>query len=175
VWEVESEIDKWYHEYVDDVHNYLVYYANHHDVEDLVQETFIKALKGFGKFKGISKPKTWLLAIARNVAIDHLRSRRYTNLPNLALESFYTKLYQPDRALVEHEINQTIMFQINQLKRSYREVILHRVVIGLSITETAETLGWSESKVKSTLHRALKTLRKSLIDDGEGGLTYDYI
>ena len=46
------------------------------DVEDLVQETFLIAMKKLSSFKGQSHPKTWLISIARNIVIDQYRRRK---------------------------------------------------------------------------------------------------
>lgn len=172
----DTDIDAWYHNYADDVHNYLIYFTGNWDVDDLVQETFLKAMRGMGGFKGLANPKTWLLSIARRIAIDQMRQCRCTNiLPPDQMERIPARQVQPDHAIVEREACRTVLEQINGLKNEYREVVFHRVVIGLSIAETAETLGWSESKVKITLHRALKKLRKSLRRSVEEEMAYEFI
>ncbi|QQE79028.1 RNA polymerase sigma factor [Alicyclobacillus sp. SO9] len=169
----DMNIDEWYYKYVDDVHNYLVYFVGSQDVEDLVQETFIKAMSGIKGFKGKSSQKTWLLSIARNVAIDD--TRRKSKIITMDKLGFISSQETLEDEIEKLQTYESVLDCINKMKKDYREVVLHRVVIGLSITETAETLGWSQSKVKTTLHRALKKLRASLTNDKEGGLAYDYV
>ncbi|MGD6774653.1 RNA polymerase sigma factor [Sutcliffiella horikoshii] len=72
----EIEITDWFQEYHNDIYNFLIYYTGSMDVEDFVQETFLKAVRNIHKFKGESNPRTWLISIARNVAIDESRKRR---------------------------------------------------------------------------------------------------
>ncbi|WP_231514889.1 RNA polymerase sigma factor [Oceanobacillus salinisoli] len=59
---------------------------------------------------------------------------------------------------------------LHRLKTSYRQVIILRKIEGFSIQETAQILKWSESKVKSTLFRALRTLEEQL---KKGGTAYE--
>jgi RNA polymerase sigma-70 factor (ECF subfamily) len=165
-----DQIEEWFTAYGIDVFNYFVYRMGTSDVDDLVQETFIKAMVGINKFRGEAAPKTWLLAIARNVASDHLKkhlritrfiSEIYTrNLPSPvpAVEDFVDELY----------IKQILSVAIRQLGPAYQDVVVLRGILDYSILETAQILGWSESKVKTTWHRALKQLRLLL---SKGGLT----
>ncbi|WP_430787096.1 RNA polymerase sigma factor [Virgibacillus flavescens] len=71
-----KKIALWFKQYHDDILNFLVYYTGKVDVDDLVQEVFIKAVRNVNTFKGNSEPKTWLISIARNVAIDEMRKRK---------------------------------------------------------------------------------------------------
>lgn len=75
--EHEEAIETWFQLYANDVFNYLVYYTYSQDVEDLLQETFIKAWTHLGKQKTIADPKAWLLSIARNTAIDAIRKKKW--------------------------------------------------------------------------------------------------
>ena len=71
-------ISKWFYLYSDDIYQFLFYRlsSKHHDVEDLVQEVFIRALRNLDRFKGEASPKTWLYSIAKNVAIDAIRKSK---------------------------------------------------------------------------------------------------
>lgn len=155
-----GEVAEWYYLYVDDVHNYLVYFMGTADVDDVVQETFVKAFTGWDTFKGRSNRKTWLFSIARNTAINHIRAN--SKAIQITEVDQISKQHSAESTAEEHETYQRIIDEINNMKADYRDVVLHRIVMGLSIAETADTLGWSKAKVKTTLHRALKLLRKSL-------------
>lgn len=71
-------ISTWFYEYSDDIYQFLYYRlsSKHYDVEDLVQEVFIKALRSIEDFQGKSSPKTWLYSIAKNVATDAIRKKK---------------------------------------------------------------------------------------------------
>lgn len=73
---VRETISEWFYLYSNDVYNFLVYYTCTTDVEDLVQEVFIKAGRGLHSYKNQASPKTWLFTIARNTAIDEARKKR---------------------------------------------------------------------------------------------------
>ncbi|QQE79755.1 RNA polymerase sigma factor [Alicyclobacillus sp. SO9] len=73
-----DEIEEWFRCYADDVKTFLVYYLRRTDVDDLVQETFIRAMGGQVQFRRQANPKTWLLAIARNLAVDFVRTQQFS-------------------------------------------------------------------------------------------------
>lgn len=72
----------------------------------------------------------------------------------------------PDEIMEGKETSKELYIALNRMKQSYREVIILRKIKGFSIKETSEVLSWSESKVKSTLHRAIPALEKLLHEEG---------
>lgn len=154
-----SRIEQWFLAYSGDVYRYLVYYTGRTDIDDLVQETFIRALKAIQQAQ-IVNPKTWLFAIARNVAIDEKRRTKLISwLPELFLHRLESREKTPEESLELSENKRLLYVIINQLKQSYRDVLILRGIKGLSSKETAEVLGWSEDKVNLTLHRAMKAVQ----------------
>ncbi|MBM7620874.1 RNA polymerase sigma-70 factor (ECF subfamily) [Bacillus tianshenii] len=165
-------ISKWFYEYSDDIYQFLHFRLNakQHDIEDLVQEVFIRALKGLSHFKGNSSPKTWLFSIARNVAIDEGRKRTRDRWKwflsfDDSHEEPYHKEQTPEEILTDKEGQRDLIAAIRSLKESYKDVLIMRSIKELSIQETAEVLGWSENKVRSTHHRAKAALQKKLGGD----------
>lgn len=160
-----ERIQMWFEHYSDDIYKFLVYYTRGRDVEDLVQEVFIKALKNMDAFEGRAQPKTWLLTIARNTAIDYLRKQRLRNwLPDTFLRKLQAPEKSPAELLDQSEEKNALYEALHTLKQSYRDVLILRGIKGLSVSETAAILGWSEPKVNVTLHRATKELRRKLKD-----------
>ncbi|MBS4198116.1 RNA polymerase sigma factor [Bacillus sp. FJAT-49732] len=153
-------ISEWFHLYSNDVYNYLVYYTGSTDVEDLVQEVFIKVIMGLKSYKGQSSPKTWIISIARNVAIDDARKRNKKR--NLSFDEQLISIDgdSPEKFFLQNEEKQALYNAIQMLKSNYREVILLRGIKDMTVSETAEILNWKEEKVRSTYSRALKSLRK---------------
>lgn len=161
------QVELWFHEYEKDITNYLVYYTGSKDVEDLVQETFLKAFQSFVSFKFESNPKTWLISIARNAAIDFSRKRSvWHNLKDKLLRQTSGKeLPITEEIIIQKEESARLLEAINALKKNYRDVILLRGIVDLSSEETAQVLRWTDNKVNVTFHRALKKLNIILKED----------
>ncbi|KZE43481.1 RNA polymerase [Brevibacillus parabrevis] len=160
--DTDSRIEQWFHLYSQDVYRFLVYYTGRKDIDDLVQETFIRALRAAQQAE-IEHPKTWLFAIARNVAIDEKRRAKLINwLPDVFLQHLVSRDKTPEESLELSENKRMLYELINQLKRSYRDVLILRGIKGLSSKETAEVLGWTEAKVNLTLHRAMKAIQNKM-------------
>lgn len=155
-------INEWFYQYSNDIYQYLIYYLGSSDVEDLVQEVFIRAIKNLASFEEKSSPKTWLISIARNVGIDEIRRKQRLKMKNLILmqSQEMNDFNTPERFLDLSETNKDLYRAIGQLKKNYRDVIILRGIKELSIEETAEILNWREEKVRLTFHRAIKALQK---------------
>lgn len=157
---------EWFELYHDDLYHFLIYRMGTSDVEDLLQEVFIKAIKGMDKFEHKSNPKTWLFSIARNLAIDEQRKKQRERWK---IEKwFQTAAAKPntdqatDDILQLNEENKTLYNAIQCLKPSYKDAVILRGIKELSISETASILNWNEDKVRNTYHRALKALQIEL-------------
>ncbi|GEB34075.1 MULTISPECIES: RNA polymerase sigma factor [Brevibacillus] len=174
--EPDDRIEQWFLRYGNDVYQYLAYFTGRRDVEDLVQEVFTKALKALSGYEGRAQPRTWLLSIARHAAIDHSRKQKMIDwFPETVLGFLRSKERSPENALVLKEQLQEVYHTMNQLKRTYREVLILRLIEGISTEETAEILGWSEAKVSTTLHRAVKALQKRMSNSGKEVHLHDAI
>ncbi|MGP4107666.1 RNA polymerase sigma factor [Virgibacillus sp. L01] len=158
-------ISDWFEKYGNDIYHFLIYRIGPVDAEDLLQEVFIKALRGFNSYQEKSNPKTWLFSIARNVAVDEVRKRKVRKwMSHIPLENTNEPetTFSPQSILDHEEEHQTIYRAIKQLKSNYQDVIILRGIKELSIAETADVLKWSKSKVRSTQHRARLALHEAL-------------
>ncbi|MFJ5714441.1 RNA polymerase sigma factor [Neobacillus sp. NPDC093127] len=159
-----KDILEWFELYSDDIYHFLIYQLGSTDVEDLVQDVFIKAIKAIENFEAKASPKTWLFSIARNVAVDELRRIKRTRLKEMYFqagkESSSSKT--PEEILQLNEENRDIFLAIQSQKSNYRDVLILRGIKQLSVIEVSLILGWSENKVRSTYHRARKALLKDL-------------
>ncbi|QJD82144.1 RNA polymerase sigma factor [Cohnella herbarum] len=155
-----SKIEEWFLTYGSDVHHFLVYYTGQNQVEDLVQDVFAKAMKGLHRFEGRSSPKTWLFSIALRVAMDDQRKRKRIGLLGHRLRREQTvSVPTPEEIHFHREDLQSVYVCLMKLKRTYRDVLLLRVMEDFSANETAEILNWTATRVNVTLHRAIKKLR----------------
>lgn len=158
-------IADWFEQYSNDIYHFLIYRTNVNVAEDLLQEVFIKALKGLHYFKGKSQPKTWLLSIARNIAIDEIRkkqTKKYKRTVPLESTHFLHTEETPESVLQFSESQNEIYQCLQQLSENYRDVIILRSIQDLSVDETGRILKWSEKKVTSTHYRARMALLKKL-------------
>jgi RNA polymerase sigma-70 factor, ECF subfamily len=142
------------------------------DAEDVLQETFIKAMRALPDFEGRSSLSTWLYRIGMNEALMLLR-RRKNNLPleptdeadgSEGIEPRWLEDWccQPETELMNGETRKFLDTAIEHLTPGLRAVFLLRDVQGLSVRDTAEALSITESAVKVRLLRARLRLREIL-------------
>ncbi|MCM3412691.1 RNA polymerase sigma factor [Metabacillus litoralis] len=162
-----KEISEWYDQHSKSVLSFiLLMVKDYQQAEDLTHDTFLKAYLYYDSFKHYSGEKTWLFSIAHNITVDFLRKRK----PAMLLKEIF--LMQKDYIPLPEEIFQLkeesyeLYKAIGELKDTYRKVIILRKIKGFSIEDTAMILSWSESKVKSTLFRAIPALKKQLLKEG---------
>jgi RNA polymerase sigma-70 factor, ECF subfamily len=158
-------IEKWFLQYGDMVKSFIVYYTGKVDVDDLVQDVFIKAYIQYDSFQGSSLPKTWLFSIARNTAIDQVR--RQSSLKRI-LDKFKGEFYtqnSPEELILNDELKQVLYKKVNTLRSPQREVVILRGIMQLSVKETSDVLNLKEKQISVIYHRALKKLKASF---GEG-------
>jgi len=146
--------------------------GNPQDAEDVLQNTFIKALTNIQQFEGRSSIATWLYRIASNEALMLLRKKKpEVNLDDveggdddedLRPSQFVDWSALPEDELLSGEGKNFLDEAIEQLPESMRIVFLLRDVEGLSIRETAEALSLTETNVKTRLLRARMFLREKL-------------
>lgn len=164
----DSVFHRLYEEYHQDVFKFLIYLTRNRDqAEDLMHEVYVRVLKAYGHFEGKSSEKTWLFSIAKNVAIDHFRKQ--TVRRKHAFDKFDWEKSElpatgllPDDFLVLNEKKQTLLKALDACTGNQKLVIQMRFMHDLTIAETADILDWTEGKVKTTQHRAIKVLRQKL-------------
>jgi RNA polymerase sigma-70 factor (ECF subfamily) len=146
------------------------------DAEDVTQQTFLSALENLNGFRGEASFSTWLLRIAAHAALKIIRKRRGLQLLSLDEASgaedqpdsiphpeFIADWKQsPEQLVHQREVRRLLDDALGLLDEKYRVVFLLRDVEGLSVKETAEALGLSESNTKVRLLRARLQLREQL-------------
>ncbi|MGH9499354.1 MAG: RNA polymerase sigma factor [Terriglobales bacterium] len=139
---------------------------NREEAEDLVQETYAKALKGFSSFQLGTNFRAWMYRILRNTFLTSrtgLRATMNVSLdaeeegPDLAVESA-----TPETILIERSSHQLVQDAIDELPVHFREILLLSEVEEMSYQEIAETLSIPQGTVMSRLSRARKALRCNL-------------
>jgi RNA polymerase sigma-70 factor, ECF subfamily len=149
--------------------------SHEEDARDAVQDAFLSAFKGIGRFDGLSRISTWLHRIVVNAALSRLRTRQ--RRPEMSIEDLLPHFGEGEHqidppapwkatsvgVLQQHEAREMVQGCINRLPETYRIVLLMRDIEGLSTLETAQLLDTTLGVVKTRLHRARQALR-SLLD-----------
>ena len=136
-------------------------------VEDLVQETFLRAYDRLDTFNPEYRFKTWLLAIANNLGIDALRRRREVVEFNPELHARVTR--GPEEVAVEADRARSVRDAVLTLPEAYSVPLVLRYAEGLTYAEIAEILGITVPALKSRLFRARNMLAERLEERGEAG------
>ncbi|WP_078380665.1 RNA polymerase sigma factor [Sutcliffiella halmapala] len=160
---LEDRINEIYRLHYLDVYRFLICFTgSQNDAEDLTQEVFIRVLNHLSNFN-TGNLKTWIFSIAKHVAIDHYRKKRFSSIFS---EGFFKQIVstemEPNEILEQNEMKKLVHVALSKLKPTFRAVVILRGINEFSIKETSEILQCSESKVKVDFHRALKELKKKL-------------
>jgi len=151
-----------YDRYFKKIYSFVYYKISHKEnTEDLVAETFYKALNNLVKFDSRKGSfSSWLYRIARNTVIDHYRTNKnFQDIEEISDVSFsITADDDLDRAAQISEIKD----KLNRLSDTQREIIVLRVWQQLSYKEISEIVGKSEANCKMIFSRSIKELRLSL-------------
>jgi RNA polymerase sigma-70 factor (ECF subfamily) len=154
-------------EHIDGLYSYaLVLTRNRNEAEDLVQETYVRALGAMGRLRADSNVKSWLFTILRNIWFNQLRQQRTMKLVALDGEENAIDIAETAKdpyafyvGKMEHE---QVREAIQQLPADFREIILLREFEELSYQEIATILDCPAGTVMSRLARARASLRKLL-------------
>ena len=143
------------------------------DAEDVLQEAYVHAFAGLNGFRGQARLRTWLARIVINEALGCLRRRR----PAMDIDLISTNpaLYaqiipfpdsnhvlDPETTMAQSEIRVLLERAIDKLPSAFREVLIARLVEGMSVMETAELFGIPPQTVKTRLFRARALLRTEM-------------
>ena len=141
--------------YADNVYGYVLSIVrDEHDAEDITSEVFSRLPRALMRYRAGAAPFTaWLLRVARNAALDHLRAQR--SVPQAEVRG---TVVEPDA----RERLDDLRAALATLPADQREVLLLRLLAGLSPGEVAERLNRSVDSVHALLHRARRRLRGEL-------------
>ncbi|MGA9875024.1 MAG: sigma-70 family RNA polymerase sigma factor [Solirubrobacteraceae bacterium] len=156
-----------YARYADNIYGYVRSIVHdHHEAEDVTQHVFAKLLRVIGKYQERDVPFfAWMLRVARNVAVDHIRAQRLVPVEEVR-----------DHTPLNGEISgrgrvDDLKEALATLPYEQREVLVLRHVAGLSPSEIATRTGKTEGSIHGLHHRGRKALRAELIDRGAAPVT----
>ncbi len=134
------------------------------DVDDLVQETLLEAWSHRASYRGESAFLTWILGIARRLALQRRRTSARRGEILRALRALDEAPFPPD-LIEDEETVQRVRGALDALDPGHTEVLVLHYAEGRSVRDIAATLGGSEKAVESRLQRAREALRERLKGD----------
>ena len=138
------------------------------DVDDIVQETFLKAMNNYKQFtfKSEGELKSWLLTICRHLIADQMRSKKKT----ISIEQNNIELFDNSdvedmmNAEITHEKDiESVKKELVKLKAEEQEIIRLRIVEEMEFKEIAVALDTKEAAVKMRFYRAIIKLKEALV------------
>lgn len=153
-------------EHIDGLFTYaMALTRNTYEAEDLVQETYLRAIQAMDRLREDGNAKAWLYTILRNIRLNEVRQQRIRpklleldadeNAANLVIDT----AKDPHALYVNKVKTQQVREAIRQLSEEFREIILLREFAELSYQEIATLLGCAQGTVMSRLARARAKLR----------------
>ena len=168
---LDSEFTELYSTHLRDVYSYAYYrVGNHHDAEDLTEQTFLQAYRHFERAQRESNGRPlrpWLIRIAHNLAANYYRDRSrrpQTQLEDAAVVS--APHTTADLAEGRQELHD-VLEGVSKLPDDRREALIMRFALGMDNREIARAIDRSEGATKVLIHRAIKQLEQSLKEEDD--------
>jgi RNA polymerase sigma-70 factor (ECF subfamily) len=140
------------------------------EAEDLVQETYAKALRGFSSFQAGTNFRAWIYRILRNSFLSSRTGlRTMVVLDEEGSDSLPTESATPETLLIDQSNRELMQQALEELPVNFREILLLCEVEEMSYQEISETLAIPIGTVMSRLFRARKALRAALLSKTKGG------
>jgi len=159
-----------YREHLRDVYSYLYYrLGNHHDAEDLTEQTFLQAYRHFARAERESEGRQlrpWLIRIAHNLAANLYRDR--SRRPQSALDESapVANAHSTEELVSGRDELARVLEGVKQLPDDRREALIMRFALGMDNREIARALGRSDGATKVLIHRAIRQLEAIVASEG---------
>ncbi|MFE4568522.1 RNA polymerase sigma factor [Paenibacillus chitinolyticus] len=147
---------------------------DHNLVEDIIQESFLRAIDKAPQLKETEKYEGWLKKLTRNVTLNYLQKHK-RNRNELDSEITLTlretaPAYEAGSTPLEKEVELKIMQEainhyVNQLSPAYRQILAMKVVHNMSYKEMAEEMNVTEGVIRQRLYRAREAIRQMLLEE----------
>lgn len=152
-----------YQEYTELVYRFL--YSHTHDADwsqELMQETFLRAVDSVSRYDGSCKLSVWLCQIAKHILWQELRRKKRMDFMELPEELPDTSKTDGETSVIRTESTQELYRAIHLLPEMEKEVVLYRMTGELSFRQIGEILGKSENWSRTVFYRAKQKIRKEL-------------
>ena len=166
---LDRDFSELYRAHLRDVYSYAYYrIGNHHDAEDLTEQTFLQAYRHFDRAQRESNGRPlrpWLIRIAHNLAANYYRDRSRRPVTQLEDASVLTAPQGTVEMVEEREEVKEVLEGVSNLPEDRREALIMRFALGMDNREIARALDRSEGATKVLIHRAIKQLEQGLADE----------
>ena len=135
------------------------------DIEEIVQDTFVRAFGAIDSFRGESSFRTWLFTIAKRLILDRRRADARKRDTADVKDSDAVSEFGALDALIADEAAERVRVALDKLSPTQREVFLLRVQQGLPYREVAKVVGSTEGATRVHYHNAVETIKRYLRDD----------
>jgi RNA polymerase sigma-70 factor (ECF subfamily) len=159
---LDAEFSELYRSHLRDVYSYLYYrVGNHHDAEDLTEQTFLQAYRHFERAQRESdgRPlRPWLIRIAHNLAANLYRDRSRRPQSRLEDDSPVATAHSTEDLVSGRDELARVLEGVKQLPDDRREALIMRFALGMDNREIARALGRTDGATKVLIHRAIRQL-----------------
>jgi RNA polymerase sigma-70 factor (ECF subfamily) len=166
---LDRDFTELYRAHLRDVYSYAYYrIGNHHDAEDLTEQTFLQAYRHFERAQRESNGRPlrpWLIRIAHNLAANYYRDRSRRPLTQLEDAAVLSAPRGTEEMVEGLEEVKEVLQGVSNLPDDRREALIMRFALDMDNREIARALGRSEGATKVLIHRAIKQLEQGLSDD----------
>jgi RNA polymerase sigma-70 factor (ECF subfamily) len=169
---LDEQFSELYRSHLRDVYSYLYYrLGNHHDAEDLTEQTFLQAYRHFERAQQESdgRPlRPWLIRIAHNLAANLYRDR--SRRPQSALDegAQVADVHSTEDLVSGRDELARVLEGLGELGGDRREALIMRFALGMDNREIARALGRSDGATKVLIHRAIRQLEQIVADEEAG-------
>jgi RNA polymerase sigma-70 factor (ECF subfamily) len=132
------------------------------EIEELVQDTFVRAFASIDSFRGESSLRTWLFTIERRLMLDRRRSERRQRATVPVEPSDAVTEYDPLDSLLAEEAESRVRRAVDALSPTQREVFTLRVEQGMSYKDIAGIVGTTEGAARVHYHNAMRAVKEFL-------------
>ena len=164
--QLDGDFTELYSTHLRDVYSYAYYRTgNHHDAEDLTEQTFLQAYRHFERALAESNGRPlrpWLIRIAHNLAANYYRDRSRRPQTQLEDAAVISDPHETADIVEEREELEAVLAGVADLADDRREALIMRFALGMDNKEIARALGRSEGATKVLIHRAIKQLEEKL-------------
>jgi RNA polymerase sigma-70 factor (ECF subfamily) len=166
---LDRDFSELYRAHLRDVYSYAYYrIGNHHDAEDLTEQTFLQAYRHFERAQreANGRPlRPWLIRIAHNLAANYYRDRSRRPVTQLDDAAVLTAPRGTEEMVEGREEVKEVLEGVSKLPDDRREALIMRFALGMDNREIARAMDRSEGATKVLIHRAIKQLEQGLEDE----------